>query len=91
MKFLLVTFLLLSGLTAYPASGPEPTAEGALHTEIPFSAPRLFAQVTPGGDSIPDLNGVWIAAGGRRGGPPGGRTGDRAAAHCRGAAAHGRL
>ena len=83
MKFLLATFLLLSGLTAYPASGPEPTAEGALHTEIPFSAPRLFAQVTPGGDSIPDLNGVWIAAGGRRGGPPGGRTGPQPTAEGR--------
>ena len=72
MKFLLATFLLLSGLTAYSAPGPEPTLEGAVKAEITFSAPTLFAQRTDGADGIPDLNGVWIAAGGRRGGPPGG-------------------
>lgn len=74
MKCLLATFLLLSGLTAYSAPGPEPTVEGAVNAERAFSAPMLFAQRTRGDDGIPDLNGVWIAAGGRRGGPPGGRS-----------------
>ena len=72
MKVLLATFLLLSSLTAYSAQGPEPTLEGAVNAGIAFSAPMRFAQFAQGDDGIPDFNGVWIAAGGRRGRPPGG-------------------
>ena len=83
MRFLLAAFLLLNGLSAYSAPGPEPISEGAVNTGMAFSAPMLFAQATPGGDNLPDSNGVWIAGGGRRGGPPRGGTRPQTTAEAR--------